>query len=204
MTVSLTEAGVADYERVLQQTFAYLDLLRAEKPQEWIYQEQSTLADLAFRFREQNAPVRYVSSLSNRMPYYDDNDVLRGNYLMEEFDEDTIVQALEFLVPEKAQVVLTAPEVATDSESPYYDVAFERLGPEAIVLSRWRGEEVSGLQLPAANPFIAENVDLLPIAEDNPSQPTLRPCRSNTMPRRPRVFSHSASRFSTDHRWSAA
>ena len=52
VNVSLTERGAAEHERVLQQVFAYLDMLRETGPRERLYAEQSSLAELAFRFRE--------------------------------------------------------------------------------------------------------------------------------------------------------
>ncbi|WOJ93411.1 insulinase family protein [Congregibacter variabilis] len=174
ITIALTEKGVADYERVLQAVFAYLDLLRSEDPKEWIYEEQSAVSALAFRFREPSAPMRYVSSLSNSMHYYQDADLLQGPYLMSDFDASMINDALETLTPPRAQVVLTAPEVTTDRESPYYGVNYSQLGPEALMLSRWRTEDVAGLHLPAANPFIAEDVELVTVADDNPALPELR------------------------------
>ncbi|HEY6132288.1 MAG TPA: insulinase family protein, partial [Halioglobus sp.] len=51
--VSLTEKGAADPDRVLQLVFSYMDMLRTEGPRKWLYDEQSRLAELAFRFREQ-------------------------------------------------------------------------------------------------------------------------------------------------------
>lgn len=174
VTISLTEKGAAQHEDVLQAVFAYLDLLRVKGPQRRIYDEQSSLAELAFRFREPSAPIRYVSSLSNSMHYYADEDLLRGPFTMTRFDSDRIDEALSALVPELAHVTLTAPDVSTDQRSTYYEVEFSQLGPEAIVLSRWQREQTGGLALPDANPFIANDIALRPVAADNPAQPELR------------------------------
>lgn len=174
VTVSLTERGVQDYEAVLRETFAYLDMLRSAPVQEWIYAEQAALAEQAFRFREPSEPMGYVSSLSKSMHYYRDADVLRGPYLMEEFDQQAIEEALALLIPERAQVVLTAPEVSTDELSPYYNVPYARLGPEALMVSRWRAPGSGELQLPAPNPFIAEDLELVTLDPANPEGPALR------------------------------
>ncbi|MEE4277618.1 MAG: insulinase family protein [Halieaceae bacterium] len=180
VNVALTEKGVGEYERVLARIFAYLELLRERGAVKRIHDEQASLAELAFRFREPVAPIRYASSLSNSMHYYSDADILRGPYLMTRYDEALIEKALDGLRAERAQVVLTAPEVSTDSVSPYYEVPYARLGPEAVLLARWKGESAdgeedfrAGLALPEPNPFIAENVELLPLAEDNPAKPQL-------------------------------
>lgn len=174
VSVSLTERGVGRYEEVLQDLFSYLDLLRSAPPEERIYREQSLLAELAFRFREPMPPSAYVRSLSDTMHYYDDADLLRGPYMMGRFEPDTIKAALTRLTPEKAQVILTAPELKGDRTSPYYDASYTRLGPEALMLANWRGGDASELALPAANPFIAEDTTLLAIDEENPALPELR------------------------------
>ena len=174
VNVSLTERGVAEHERVLQQVFAYLDMLRETGPREWLYAEQSSLARLAFRFREPTSPIDYVSGLSNDMHYYADEDILQGPYLMARFEAELIADALALLTPDRAQVVLTAPEVSTDRVSPFYSVPFARLGPEQIMLRRWQSGERAALRLPAPNPFIAEDVAVLPVAPDNGAQPQLR------------------------------
>ncbi|EAQ98335.1 insulinase family protein [Congregibacter litoralis] len=174
VTINLTEKGVEEYERVLQNVFAYLDLLRSEEPREWLYQEQAAVAALGFRFREPSAPMGYVSRLSNAMHYYDDPDVLQGPYLMSDFDAAMISDALQWLMPDKAQVVLTAPEVSTDRTSRFYEVPYSKLGPEALMLSRWEGSDIEGLHLPEPNPFIAENVELVALTDDNPRLPDLR------------------------------
>lgn len=174
VTVSLTEKGVSEYERVLQGVFAYIDLLKTQGPQQWLYDEQAAVAQLGFRFREPTAPMRYVSGLSNAMHYYDDADLLQGPYLMSNFNEGMISEALDSLAPNKVQVVLTAPEVTTDRRSPYYEVPYSELGPEALMVSRWQSDDVDGLALPTANPFIAENVELVAVTEDNPALPELR------------------------------
>jgi secreted Zn-dependent insulinase-like peptidase len=174
VSIALTEKGVANYERVLQQSFAYFEMLREAGPQAWRFKEQSSLAELAFRFREPSAPMGYVSSLSNAMHYYADEDLLKGPYLMTEFDAGAIEEALDAMRPERAQVVLTAPDLSTDRVSPYYHVPYAQLGPEAIMLARWQSGEDADLHLPEPNPFIADDVSLLPLAENNPTTPELR------------------------------
>ena len=175
VTVSLTERGVAEHQRVLQLLFSYLDMLREAGAVERIYREQAQVAELGFRFSEPQAPIAYVSSLSNAMHYYADADILRGSRLMQRFDEQLIREALDALRARRAQVVLTAPEVSTNRESPYYGVPFAQLGPEAVMLSRWTAPTPeASLRLPEPNPFLPEDLSLLPVAEDNPPAPALR------------------------------
>lgn len=173
VTVSLTQQGVAQYERVLQLLFAYLDMLRDEGPQQWLYDEQSQVAALQFRFRENPDPMNYVSALASRMQVYAPEDVLRGPYLMDDYDADLIADLFAKLTPANAQVVLTDESVTTDRESRFYQVPYSRQHITAQDLVAWQASQPEEeLHLPEENTFIAEDVALVPLVEPVPATPT--------------------------------
>jgi len=175
VSVSLTDKGVDEYERVLQILFAYFDLLREEGPRQWLFEEQAQLAALSFRFREQGAPIGYVSSLSSGMHDYAPQDVLVGPYLMQDYRPDLISEALAALRPEQAQVVLTAPGVPTDRRSEKYDVPYSVKTATEEAIAGWVADKrPDELRLPDPNAFIAEDVALLPVSEENPELPAVR------------------------------
>ena len=162
VSVSLTEAGVQNYDRVLELLFAYTAMLREEGPQGWLYEEQSQLAELGFRFREKAEPIGYVSAVATGMHYYDAEDILRGPYMMNEYDAETLVALLDELRPQNAQVIFNDKSVVTDKVSPFYAVPYaqERVSEQRV--SQWQSSgEVPALALPAPNAFIAEDVALI-------------------------------------------
>jgi len=172
VSVTLTEKGVARHNRVLQLLFAYLDMLRAKGPQEWLYEEQSRLAELSFRFKEDSSPMGYVSSIASGMHDYQPRDVLRGPFIMEDYREPMLVQLMADLVPGNALVMLEDSGVETDRRSQHYDTPYsvQTLGAEQ--LAAWQGDVPAGtFDLPAPNAFIAEDVSLVTIDEDIPSVP---------------------------------
>ncbi len=174
VNISLTEKGVAEYQRVLQLLFAYVDMLRDQGPREWLYDESAQLAELHFRFREEVEPINYVSALAAGMHYYQPEDVLRGPYMMTRFDADMINELLEQLVPANALVVLSDKGVETDRVSGFYQVPYSRQTVAGTRLAAWSGRAGEGaLHLPAPNPFIAEDVSLVQITGDNPPTPAV-------------------------------
>ena len=174
VTVSLTSAGVADYQRVLQLLFAYLDMLRAEGPQAWLYDEQSRLAELSFRFKENSDPIGYVTALASGMQYYEPADVLRGPYMMDEFRVSAIESLLQDMVPGNAVVILSDSGLATDRQSRQYGVPYARRVPDSGELAGWKAASgVGDLHLPAPNEFIADDVSLVPLVEGNPEVPAV-------------------------------
>jgi insulysin len=62
--------------RVLGFVFQYIDMLKREGVQQWVFEESRLLNKLNFDFLEKQAPFNYVSTLSNRMHYYKAEEVL--------------------------------------------------------------------------------------------------------------------------------
>lgn len=162
VSIGLTGEGLARQDRVLQLLFAYLDMLREEGPQPWLYEEQSQLAELQFRFREKANPVNYASALASGMHYYAPEDILRGSSLMTDYDPVMLEELLSQVVPGNALVTLSHQSVEVDRESPFYAVPYSVEPVSAELLQRWTAPvgEV-GLVLPLPNEFIAEDVSLV-------------------------------------------
>jgi insulysin len=174
VSVTLTEEGVANRDRVLQLLFAYMDMLREEGPKEWLYDEQARLAELAFRFKEKGSPMGYVSALASGMHYYDPVDVLQGNYMMSDFEALMLQELMDDFVPANALVVVEDASAETDRESVHYGTPYSVRHLEPEQLQAWNGDVAKGaLHLPAANAFIAEDVSLVDIEKDNPAAPAL-------------------------------
>ena len=172
--IALTEKGAADSDRVLQLLFEYVEMLRAEGPQHWLYDEQSRLADLGFRFREQASPMGYVSALASGMQFYEPQDILRGPYMMDQYDDAILAELLEQIRPENALVTLNDAAVKGDKLSDYYQVPYstQPLDVESIA-----GDDsdpaAKDMHLPAPNEFIAEDVSLVELPQSVPETPQL-------------------------------
>ncbi|MEP5567052.1 MAG: insulinase family protein [Halioglobus sp.] len=174
VTVTLTEKGVANQERILQLLFSYLDMLREQGPKEWLYDEQARLAELAFRFQEKGSPMGYVSALAGAMQVYEPVDVLQGGYLMTDYQAPMLEEALQGMVPANALVILQDASATTDRESVHYRVPYSVRQPDQQALAAWEVEQaMDALHLPAPNEFIAEDVSLVKIERNNPAAPEL-------------------------------
>lgn len=174
VTISLTEKGAAEYERTLQLLFAYLDMLREKGPKEWLYDEQSRLAGLSFRFREKADPMTYVRTLASGMHYYAPRDILRGPYVMHNYQASMLAGAMERMTPENALVILADEHVQTDRATEYYQVPYSRETIRGDELAAWQSSHGSDdLALPAPNEFIADDVSLVTVDGDYSETPRL-------------------------------
>lgn len=177
ISITLTDSGMAQREQVLARVFEYLRLLRERGVADWLYEEQSRVAALQFRFKEKSPPMTYVRSLAHDMHYFPTVDTLRGNYRMDEFRPTEISGILQdYLVAENVVVTVVGKDVPVDRESAYYGTPYsvQRLGPDE---GSWRRLADSPpdprITLPAPNSFIAENVELKRVDADNPAVPAL-------------------------------
>ncbi|MGB1139817.1 MAG: insulinase family protein [Halioglobus sp.] len=170
--VTLTEKGVVEYERVLQLLFAYTDMLREEGPRRRLYDEQGQLAALGFRFREHGSPMGYVTGLAAGMEHYDPEDVLRGPYLMEDYDADMLAGLIDQIRPKRAMVTLTDASAEIDRVSVHYEVPYSTRALDAQTLSLAADDPaIAALHLPAPNKYVAEDVSLVDLPDAMPAIP---------------------------------
>ena len=67
--VDLTEAGLANAERVVELAFRYLAMLREAGPRREVHDELRDLSDLRFRFKDKENPVSYAKHSPLRSTY---------------------------------------------------------------------------------------------------------------------------------------
>ena len=139
---------------------------RAQGPRDWLYQEQSQLSQLGFRFREPGNPASYVTSLVSGMHYYAPRDVLQGPYIMDDYEPAMLRELVGLLRPDNALVVLNDQDVATDRVSQHYQVPYAREPLDTAPLAL-AGDDAGAraLQLPAPNDFIAQDLSLVALEQ---------------------------------------
>ncbi|QFU77913.1 peptidase M16 [Halioglobus maricola] len=174
VSVTLTEEGVENYDRVVQLLFNYLDMVREAGPKRWLYEEQSRVAELAFRFKERAEPINYVASLASSMHYYAPEDVLQGNYIMSDYQAQMLEDMFSHLEPANALVILDDQSVSTDRVSEHYGAPYSIAQVREAQLAVWQGDAGElPLALPAANEFIVDDVALVSVDKASAGNPKL-------------------------------
>ena len=157
VSIELTEAGRAHVEEITDLLFQYLDMLRTQPPQDWLYQEQAKVAELGFRFQEKGSTVGFVYQMAPSLDLYPAEDLLVAPYLMEAFDPALIKQFLSYLRPDNVLLEVTAPDSATDQIEPWFEVPFAL---QRAPLARQAVADAT-LHLPEVNPYLPEKLDLV-------------------------------------------
>ncbi|MGK2914220.1 MAG: insulinase family protein [Porticoccaceae bacterium] len=156
ISIALTPAGVAQRDRILGQTFGWLEQVRKEAIVDWRYAEFSRLEQINFRFLEKQSPATYVQGLSSTLHQYPPAEVLRGPSLLVDFDAPLIRHYADKLVADNALITLVAPEAtALDQVSGHYGATYRTADVTEEVVARWRHPQpVEELRLAARNPYI--------------------------------------------------
>jgi len=169
VSVNLTEAGLAHVDEIADLTFDYLHLIREAGIQEWLFEEQSRLGEINFRFKEPDNSVGFASYLARALQIYPPQDVLRAPYMMDEYDPRLLRRFLSLLTPERALLSVRAPDLTVDSRSPWFDAPYKITPVADDTLAEWQSQDaVAALQLPEPNPFIPESLELKTVADPSP------------------------------------
>lgn len=166
VTISLTEQGVMQQDRILALFFGMVALLKSEGVDRQRFAEQGKIAALDFRFKEKASPSHYTRGLANDLHYFSPAEVLSGHYQMDQYKPDMIHGLLNQVSPENMLLTVVDKNVKTDAVSDFYQVPYrsKRISAEEIAsmgaTSRGAIVESSGLSLPSANEFIAEDLQL--------------------------------------------
>lgn len=180
--ISLTPEGVAQQTVVLDRLFAWLNLAREEGVAKWRFKELAMLLQTQFRFAEKVSPAAYVQGLSAGLRRYPAEEVLRGPYLLSDFNEQVLTEFADHLKPDNALITLLAPEVAaTDQVSGRYAAPYRVDAVGSWRLDHWQGMEDKSLSLAPANPYLAQAYPLsgsdgestVPVALKNPLDTTV-------------------------------
>lgn len=164
ISMSLTPEGLEKQDEILHLTFAYIDKIREEGISERRFKEMQQLAEIDFRFREDQAPVRAVTRLSMQMPHVAPEDVLRAPWMMENYVPDRYRDILSRLTPDNVLVAIQEPEPELESpqKTRWYDAEYDITPLDAAAISDAVASlDAPGLGLPMANPFIPENLDMI-------------------------------------------
>ncbi|MDX1605053.1 MAG: insulinase family protein [Candidatus Competibacterales bacterium] len=172
VSIRLTEAGLEQADAIIERVFQARQLIERDGIEAWRYAEQRRLAEIDFRFQERGSAGAHARRLAANLLQYPVREVLRGPYLMEDFDPQAIRDLLARLTPDNLLVTLSAPVLDTDAVDPWFQVPY-RLEPVATeTLNAWRDPEPEPqLALPEPNPYIPERL----VLRDLPPQPSAEP-----------------------------
>lgn len=184
ISVSLTQKGEEQLEKVIKIVFAAINQLRDTKPEKFVFDEMVAMNKISFDYKSKQKPMQIAKSLACRIEKLQCRDIDMENllyypYMLEEFNEDDIQEKLSEMTPENLILVHTSKihKDATDQVEKIYDTEFktEEISPELLEeLKDISFEKIEGESLQDAklgfykNEFIPYNTTLFDEEEEHP------------------------------------
>ncbi|XP_076461437.1 insulin-degrading enzyme-like [Babylonia areolata] len=176
VNVDLTEEGQEHVEDIITLMYQYINMLKKEGPQEWVFKECKDLSAMQFRFKDKEKPRNYVCSLSSMLQDYPMKEVLSAPYLFTEYRPELITMILNLLTPDNMRVHVSSKkfEGQTDQTEKWYGTHYRVDDLPSSLLEEWKSCGLhDNLRLPDRNEFIPSDFDLVPRESGNPALPEI-------------------------------
>jgi secreted Zn-dependent insulinase-like peptidase len=161
VSVTLTPAGLEHVDEVVAYVFRYIELMRESGISKWIFDEQRKLSEMRFLYAEKLEPMGLARSLSNDLHLLPAEELLRGRYILDEFDPGLVQEYLGYMRPDNMLLTVMAKGLDTDQRTDWYSVDYSIRLIEKKTLARWRSPSPDpALALPGPNSFVPENLAL--------------------------------------------
>ncbi|EGV97926.1 Nardilysin [Cricetulus griseus] len=166
ISITLTDEGYEHFFEVAHAVFQYLKMLQELGPEKRVFEEIQKIEDNEFHYQEQTDPVEYVENMCENMQLYPLQDFLTGDQLLFEYKPEVIAEALNKLVPQKANLVLLsgANEGRCDLREKWFGTQYSIEDIENSWAELWKTnfDLNPDLHLPAENKYIATDFTLKP------------------------------------------
>jgi insulysin len=162
ISVSLTEKGEAEYQRIMELVFAYIEMLRKTDFKEYTFKETQAMAQTDFDWKSPQEGMGYVAGRAALMQRYKLSEVETLPFLFKKYEPDAYRAILDTLKPENMLVSLMSQKVKSDQVEKYFgtEYAFEEIGGKSFQ-SLMNPPAVDGMTYPEKNDFIPYNLALI-------------------------------------------
>ncbi len=172
ISINLTDQGLHNTDAITQALFQTIALIKQQGIESWRYQEQAQLAQLDFQFQEQSSSMHLVTRLASRLKQLPPQQVLSAPYQMTDFDPQLISAYLDALNPHNMLMMVVDKNAAVDQVSQHFKARYAIQRFDAKQLTSWANNPATDtIELPANNPFIAEQLSLIQAPDVTPLKP---------------------------------
>ncbi|BDX06218.1 insulinase family protein [Planctobacterium marinum] len=155
--IELSDHGLAHVNDIINSVFFYAQLIKESQHILRHYEEKVQLNKLAFEHKGALNPLDLVQQLVKNLNRYPSEDILTGDYLLGDFQQDKLNQFLDNLCQQRLRVISISNSHKCEHLSKWYKVPYEH---ENLSLQAPSPEQLkefqSCIQLPHKNPYIPE------------------------------------------------
>ncbi|XP_061467685.1 nardilysin-like [Rhineura floridana] len=159
ISVTLTDEGFEHFYEVIHLIFQYLKMLQIQGPVQRIWEEIQKIEANEFCFQEQADPLEYVENICEYMHIFQKEHLLTGDQLLTEYNPEVIADALNHLIPQKANFFFLSPahEGKCNLKEKWFGTQYNSSDIDAYWSKLWDTDFMlhPDLHLPGENKYIA-------------------------------------------------
>ncbi|KAI5961327.1 STE23 [Candida theae] len=171
----LTPEGLRNWQDIVKTTFDYLNLIKEQGPQKWIWEEIKSMSEVNFKFKQKSDAANTASKLSSSLYKFDEYipaDRLLSSSVVTRYDPEAIGTFASYLNCGNFRVTLVSPDFEDLSrKEKWYGTEYEVQDIPKDLLDSLKAPPTTHnpkLHFPAPNPFIPTNFDILGKKSESP------------------------------------
>lgn len=160
INIVLTEKGIQNYKQIIYIVDRYIEILKNDGIQKWIYEENLNIGKMKFRFKTNPFPIDLVSSLSRKILECEYNDVFISDYYSQEYNPELLKKIITSLEKKNRLIMFCSKNIEkltdkwnTDKKTEFWyktEYLIDEIKDEIIDLN-------NQLYLPKPNNFIPKS-----------------------------------------------
>ncbi|CAM3877612.1 insulinase family protein [Rheinheimera salexigens] len=159
----LTEQGLTQRDAIVSSLFSYLALLKVKPFPVTLFNEKQKLLEWAYLYQEPSDELDTANHLSINMQHYPVADIIYGDYRMEAPSDALYQHILQFFCSSNMRLMLITPQVAVNKQARWYHTPYSVESIDSALLQQFDNAAlIPELYLPGANPYLSDNLILLP------------------------------------------
>ena len=173
ISMDLTDEGMGHMDEIIASVFQYINMLRKEGAQKWIWDECTKMAHVSFSYDEPMEVTTITNDLAYQLhklsnhPAFSAKDIITDCYLFQEFQACHINCILQQMAPRKVRVIVQGKEFEgrTDHVEKWYGTPYSVHKIPESTIQKWESAGINEhFLLPTKNEFIPSNFELQPVS----------------------------------------
>ena len=122
LTITLTDKGIKEYERVTEIVFAMIKILQTEPFAYHAYEEYKNKGKIDWDLYQKFDPLEFCKSYSNSMYLYKPEtmkNIIKDGYIHKELQIDIVKEIADWLISQNCLIFVLCPKFEDISESEY-------------------------------------------------------------------------------------
>ncbi len=162
INVSLTPKGLKEYPRVMQETFAYVESLRAAPYPMEFYREHARIGQLKETYSDRGEGAELATKLANNALFYPLDVAERASEAYGPPDEAAYRKLLAAIRPDNMLAIVQAKGLPYDKKERIYGTAYSYREETGAAYAALTHPPKMAFALPKANAFMPTQVAVLP------------------------------------------